>query len=300
MTNRGNTKDNIKKRVNREVRSSSWARQQEHQKRWLSRNRGRVRALKRTYYTRSKTRGPVVVGGGPGLNLSSVEWEPALHIESKEIAVTSDYHIPFVDEEWLRRLVDEANERGITDLAVIGDFWDCDSISIYATNGKKFALADEIIEVNKVLRFLEGQFKRFWFSTGNHEYRWARLHAELNTNMLWKNCELPKGAVTSRNDHMILNGNWRLVHPHNYRQQGGSVAQAIAMKHKMNIVNTHGHFAWGPELDTMSKSYWLMDLGGLFDPKKIEYMQRSSTFPMLNRGFGFIIDGEPELIKEHL
>jgi hypothetical protein len=220
-------------------------------------------------------------------------------IESNNIALTSDYHVPAVDGAWLERLLVESQARKTEDLAIIGDLWDADSLSIYPKyTGESWSFEQEIGAVQKVVDVLAQSFKRIWICQGNHEYRWARIHEELRMAQLWRQIKLPEDTRVSMNDYMLLNGNWRLVHPRNYRQQPGSVANALALKYHMNIANTHGHYAWGPELDKESKSYWIMDLGGFFDPEYIEYMQRSSTYPALTRGFGFLIDNIPEMIKE--
>ena len=274
---------------------------------WLSKEdyRGKNREYSRIFRQTHKRIGQYQIV------LTESHLERPLQIKSNNIAVISDCHIPFIDKFFLEQFRQDSADRSINDLAIVGDFWDCDSLSIYPTYlGEKWSFDQEKIEIQKVLRILLDQFKNVYICQGNHEYRWARLHTALNTDQLWaqvftvKNeadftlLDWPRNLHVTKNDYMLLNETWRLTHPRNYRQVALSVANVLAQKYHKNIANAHGHFAYGPELDQVSKSYWIMDLGGLFNPEAIEYMQRSSTYPALSRGYGFIQDDIPELVKE--
>jgi len=271
---------------------------------WAPHNRDKEVAARERYERRR---------GSLRLVLPREEIEPPLKVESDAIIVASDFHIPFASAEWIGRMIGEAKKRRIRDLAIVGDFWDCDALAIYPKYfGQPFTFEEEIGIVRDVLAYIAQHFDRVFICQGNHEYRWSRIHTQLCVCELWRQVfavdsealfKLFKKVNITANDYIELKSGgerWRLCHPKNYRQNPLSVATALAQKHQCNIANAHGHFAAGPELEKMSKRWWVMDLGGLFNPRAIEYMQRSSTFPQLNRGFAVITGGCPELVKERV
>jgi hypothetical protein len=80
------------------------------------------------------------------------------------------------------------------------------------------------------------------------------------------------------------------VHPKSYSQKAGIASRALCSKYLKNVLNTHGHHV-GWNYDPSGK-FLAVDLGGMFDPEKIEYMNiKTTTHPVWNSGFGMLRNG---------
>jgi hypothetical protein len=92
-------------------------------------------------------------------------------------------------------------------------------------------------------------------------------------------------------DKMHIGDKWLLVHPKSYSQISAAVALRLAEKYHRHVINAHGHFI-ALRYDR-SGQYMGIDLGGLFDTSKIDYMNLSTTtHPFWNCGFGMILNGK--------
>ena len=216
-----------------------------------------------------------------------------LTVKSGAICVAADWHIPFYDAPFAHYMVDVCKEFGVNEMAVPGDFWDCDNYSKFVHLGWRDTFKQEIEEVRTVLEWLLTEFDAVYLCRGNHEKRWIdgnyglmgmeELFALLRVNGNYK--------VTLDDSIRLESGGkkWLLAHPRNFRQTKLSVAGSLASKYHMNVLSAHGH-QWAQGQDT-SGIYDLVDAGGLFDPHALEYLRMTNTYPVVQGGFYIIVDG---------
>lgn len=222
--------------------------------------------------------------------------EPSLKIQSKNILICSDWHLPLVNKNCFNALIKAKDEYKVKDLAVVGDFWDCENYSFFVNYQLQKTFQDEVKFVGETLRFLTKEFKNLWFCCGNHERRWLRWNeGKMTIKQMFNITGVTEGYITTPYDHIILNDSWRLCHSKHYSRTPLSLARKLATIYTMNIINAHGHFTAGPAKDD-SNRFWIIDIGGLFDKEKIEYLRATTTYPQLNNGFALVQDNEPKMV----
>ena len=220
-----------------------------------------------------------------------------LNIESDAIVVCPDWHIPFQDSDFVQKMLNVCEERGIKEIAIPGDLWDCDNYSRFVHLGWRDCFRAEIDNVRAVMLELNEHFDHIYCCRGNHEKRWIDGNlGMMGMRELFALLELePNSYTITLDDSMTLcsgGRSWLLAHPRNFRQTQLSVARDLAAKYRMNICSAHGHqFAQGVD---RSGHYDLLDAGGMFDPHALEYLRQTNCFPAVQGGFYLIIDGKAE------
>ena len=207
-----------------------------------------------------------------------------------DCAITSDWHAPYFSILWLKRLIAVSEKLGIRKLAIVGDLTDFKWLSHYmkldARGGQ--GLKQELRVVASLLQLLLRSYDTVYWSMGNHE---ARMSAVLNQgNILPFLGELiargePGKLITTEHSSMLLNGTWRLEHPKSYSGNAAVVAAKLSSIFLKNVATAHGHHL-GYKHDP-SGEYLGIDLGGMFDTEKQEYLYLggSTVLPAWNAGF---------------
>lgn len=243
--------------------------------------------------------------GGIYSQLLDVARNP-LTIESDNVAITSDYHAPFYDNDLLLHLFDIANEQKTKDLIIAGDLWDCDNYSRFASmaeSGMQISqtFTGETEEVQKLLRRILGAFDRVFICRGNHEKRWIDLNAgKMGMKELFaltRPSNMSEDAWDERvhittDDHinLIQKGQlWLCCHPRNFRITPLSVARDLSAKHLCNVIVAHGH-AFNQGRDRSGK-FRVADGGGLFERTALDYTRETTCHPMTRSGFFILRDG---------
>jgi hypothetical protein len=193
---------------------------------------------------------------------------------------------------------------GIKDLAIGGDFWDCDNFSRFTHITPMSTFKDEQREVKAVLSTLLESFENIYICRGNHEKRWIDMsYGKLDMNELFALVipdEFSKNEFSQRvhitNDaHMMIDcceERWMLCHPRNFRITPLSVVRDLASKYLCNICGAHGHqFSQGRD---RSGNFQVVDGGGIFDKHALEYLREISAYPDVRSGFYLLIDGRCE------
>lgn len=217
-------------------------------------------------------------------------------ITSNNIIVASDFHIPFHNPSLLENMYDVAIDYGVEDVAVPGDFWDCDNFSIFDDNASLgVTFKKEQKHVAGVLEDITNSFKRVYFCKGNHEDRWVKINSgQMDMKDLFATTLITEGYEVTSDDHMILMQNgekWLLCHPKNFRTTPLSVAKDLAAKKLCHIWVGHGHqFAQGWD---RSGRFRVVDGGGIFDPHSLAYHRRTTCHPEMRSGFYLLQDNIP-------
>jgi predicted phosphodiesterase len=226
-------------------------------------------------------------------------------IESDNIAITSDWHLPFVDERLLKRLFEAAEEHDTKEMIIAGDFWDCDNYSRFTClteSGVKISqtFTGEIDEVKKMMSRILNVFDKLYFCRGNHEKRWIDLNAgKMGMKELFalaKPSNLSEDAFNERvkitqDDHinLISHGQlWLCCHPRNFRITPLSVARDLSAKHLCNAIIAHGH-AFNQGRDR-SGVFRVADGGGMFERAALDYTRETTCHPMTRSGFFILKD----------
>lgn len=225
--------------------------------------------------------------------------EKTIRFNAKDIIISSDWHIPFQDKKLVEKLYGIQEEYGIEDFACIGDFFDCSNYSPFVKGcfEQTFSFQDELDAVGDELRRLSNVFKNLYFCTGNHEMRWSKLNfGYVGTDKLFRLLDVePNRYKVTNHDCMVMNKNWLLCHPNNFRQQPLSVARELASKYLMNIVAAHGHYLMHGY--DKSGQFVCLDSGGLFDSERLAYLSRTTCHPSVFSGFFYMLDGKLNIVR---
>ena len=221
-------------------------------------------------------------------------------IELENVAITSDWHVPFTDEPLIQRLFDAAEEHDTRDLIIAGDFWDCDNYSRFTHMTVTASFQEEIEEVKKEIRRLLQHFDRIIICRGNHEKRWCDLNAgKVNMVELFRlaypgdfDAAVDEGKIVITLDdhiHLIHHSQlWLICHPKNFRIVPLSVAQDLAAKNLCNVITAHGHtFRQGRD---RSGQFRIAEGGGMFDRFSLDYLRDTTCHPMTRSGFYILKD----------
>jgi hypothetical protein len=227
-----------------------------------------------------------------------------LDIFTDAIAMTCDFHVPFVDNQLLERLINECEYWDVKHLAIGGDFWDCDNFSRFTHITPMSTFKDEQREVKAVMSTLLNHFDQIYICRGNHEKRWIDMsYGKLDMQELFalvipddmSKKEFDKRVHITNDAHMMIHYNdqkWMLCHPRNFRITPLSVVRDLASKYLCNICGAHGHqFSQGRD---RSGNFQVVDGGGLFDKHALEYLREISAYPDVRAGFYILNDGRCE------
>jgi hypothetical protein len=206
--------------------------------------------------------------------------------------ITCDYHSPYHSELWINRGLAMADKFKIKKHIIIGDLFDFNALKYFTVDdgGPKRDLDEEIAQTDPVIRALD-YFDENILLCGNHERRvgmktdsiiQARHLFGLYGEGVWN-----RKFKYSVYDKLFIGNDWMVVHPRSYSQISTSVARRMAEKYHRNILNAHGHFV-GMAYDRSGK-FLAIDLGGMFDTKKIDYINlQTTTHPNWKNGFGIL------------
>ena len=217
-------------------------------------------------------------------------YDGELHLAADDYMIVCDYHSPYFSVLWHNRMLAVAEKLDVRKIIIIGDLVDCAFASYYYSEHKP-ALADEADENKRLLRSFLDSFEEIILIKGNHEDRLGRLtDAKVTIEILLENWTREAWGTQikySSYDKLFIGDEWMLVHPKSYSQISGNVSKRLAAKFHRHIINTHGHFvAWGYDV---SGEYLSVDLGGMFDLAKIEYVNmKTTTHPLWGNGFGVL------------
>lgn len=219
-------------------------------------------------------------------------------------AITSDWHHPVTDYGLVNTFIDHARDIGATNwLIVAGDWFNVDSLSSFDFKQDDANLVKEIYGSTQTMERLLETFDKVYLSWGNHD---ARVHKALGykvpftTAMRFMFSDLDPALfddriVLSNLDNIIVDsprGPLLVAHPKAYSSVPLTNARKLASKHLMHVFTGHSHHtAIGHDV---SGEFTCGEIGGFFDRKKVAYLQRTTTFPNWQNGYGFMdVDGFP-------
>jgi len=222
-------------------------------------------------------------------------------------AVTADWHHPLADYNLINAFLDHAVSIGATNwLLVAGDWFNVDALSAFDSKDETNAgMERELYASHVTMTRLLQVFDRVYLSWGNHD---ARVHKALGYKVSFKRAmrmmfadldqELMSRIELSNLDHVVIetpNGPYTVCHPKSYNQSPLTTARKLAGKLLTHVITGHSHHtAIGHD---PSGNFVCGEIGGFFDARKTQYLQRTTTFPNWQNGYGFI-DSDGYLIIE--
>ena len=216
-------------------------------------------------------------------------------ITAESLVVTSDWHIPYVDQKLFKKVLNTPAKTGVYNLAITGDLFDADSYSRFTPMAPTCSFKDECDNVKSALEQLLGEYDTLYICRGNHEKRIVDMNfGKFQMKELIGMCipdgmsknEFDKGVKVTNDDHLhavIGERKWLLSHPRNFRIINLSVARDLASRYQCSQIVAHGHqLAQGWD---RSGTFRLIDGGGLFDKNQLAYLRETTCYPETKNGF---------------
>lgn len=231
------------------------------------------------------------------------DWTPQdyskqISIEEDTITVVSDIHVPYHREELTILSILESKQRGCGAYVILGDLFDMHLFSSFGVTDKSTRFQRELRMGAEIVRQAAGEIGKVYWSSGNHEERWIRKN-EYNVGMseLAAMCGLSdlidQGLLfVSDNPSMAGHHNWMLTHPTTYGSTPLVVPGKLADLYEHNVMSAHAHhFGLGT---SPSGKYVVVETGGLFDPRLVQYKQwRVTTHRQWVSGFWILDHSQP-------
>ena len=233
-------------------------------------------------------------------------------VRNTNAMVTADWHVPLYDPAYVNEMIERARALEIRTLVIAGDFFNFDALSAYDPKQESATLTREYNEALAVMRVLAESFDTIYYLWGNHD---ARMHRALGYAMKFRDAmrmvfgalgdEILEKLVFTNLDHIWFEfdqadgevSRWYLCHPANYSRVPLSNARQLAVKYNANVITAHSHHAAIGY--AVNGEYTAAEGGGLFDKDKTAYLQRSTTFPTWQQGYGWFLDGRFTLTTPH-
>jgi len=212
-----------------------------------------------------------------------------LQLRPADRLVICDLHSPYHDEVMMNRALQVADNMGIKECIIAGDLIDNDFIKYYPNPRiEDISTFDKEKEKTQLIFKMLDYFDRNILIKGNHENRVNRAtDGKIQARHLFENIGKEvweQKFMYSTYDKLFIGDEWMIVHPQSYSQISASVAVRLAEKYHRHVLNAHGHF-FAFRYDR-SGEYMAVDLGGMFDPRKFQYInEKTTTHPVWNSGF---------------
>ena len=213
--------------------------------------------------------------------------------------VAGDFHLPFVDWLWIKRLMQIGEQLDIRRLIIIGDFLDAKALNGFLPKDVPVAWETELREAEHSIDCLADWFTEIVYCYGNHESNRviARLEGHLSPERFGRLVSTDPVLRVSQYHYVELytaNGKWRLTHQKPYRKIPLSAAKTIWERRLCHVVTHHQHrtaMGFDP-----SGRFMLIDNGWMADERYMDWMMledRGNAAPI--NGFLAIKGGFPLL-----
>jgi 3',5'-cyclic AMP phosphodiesterase CpdA len=212
--------------------------------------------------------------------------------------VLGDVQLPTTDYNFatLPALIAKKHIKKPRRLIIAGDFYNMDAWSKYKKIIKLPSWEQEKESARNLLTLYAQAFDEMFMISGNHERRLLEtLDGEFDINDVLA-ASLPSGKVKAtvmdRCTVHTSQGKYTVLHGDNYAKKALNNADEWAQKFQSHIISHHEHHA-AIGMDRFDR-YWIINNGGLFDQKKMAYVQlKTNTCANMSQGFTMIKDGYP-------
>lgn len=224
------------------------------------------------------------------------EWE----FEWDDFMVVGDVQLPTTDYDFatLPAVVAKKHLRKPRRLIIAGDLYNMDAWSSYPNVIPTPSWDQEREAARNLLTLYAQVFDEMWMISGNHERRiLEKLEGQYGLNDVLA-ASLPSGKVkaTVLDRCMVKTsqGVYTVCHGDNYSRKALNNADEYAQKFQSHIISHHEHHAaFG--MDRYDR-YFIVNNGGLFDQKKMGYVQlKTNTCANMSNAFTMVKGGFPYL-----
>ena len=214
--------------------------------------------------------------------------------------ITSDWHMPIVDYGLVDRMISDAKRLGIKKLIVAGDWFNFDALSDYFPKQQDAGFPVELQDSNRLMDYLLNWFDEIVLTLANHDIRITKqLGYKLRFDHSMRVCfydidpkRMNKITITNR-DYVLVDtpkGVWRICHTNNYSKTQLAYPSKLAEKYRQHVAAGHRHHH---AIGFSVSGYNVLELGGLFDASRTEYLSRwSNDFPIWQQGYSALIGGK--------
>jgi len=220
-----------------------------------------------------------------------------------DFMVIGDVQLPTTDYEFamLPALIAKMYLKKPRKLIIAGDFYNMDAWSKYKNAILVPSWEQEKESARNLLAIYAQVFDEMWMLSGNHERRLLEhLGGQVDVQDVLS-ASLPGGHVKATVlDRCTVNtsqGKYTVLHGENYSKKSLNNADEWAQKFQTHIISHHEHHA-AIGRDRFDR-YTIINNGGLFDQKKMGYVQlKTNTCANMSQGFTMIRNGYPELFAD--
>lgn len=217
-----------------------------------------------------------------------------------DFMVVGDVQLPTTDYDFatLPALIAKKHLKKPRRLVIAGDLYNMDAWSKYPDVVPLPTWVNEKEAARNLLTLYAQVFEEIWMISGNHERRILEANGgQLDINDLLL-ASLPTGKVRATVlDKCTVNtsqGKYTVLHGDNYSKKSLSNADEWAQKLQSHIISWHEHHA-AMGMDRFDR-YYVVNGGGLFDQKKMSYVQlKTNTCANMSNGFVMVKGGYPYL-----
>lgn len=212
--------------------------------------------------------------------------------------VIGDLHIPQQDDKVIDAVINDGITCQIPNLVINGDFSNSDVFSEFARKQTNASWELEKNECRRVMHKFQCAFENIFFILGNHDARLLR-----KTNYSFKLDDLlrilvndydPNQIIATEYDHILVNDNWLICHPHEYSRIAGSKAKQMGEKYGRNTIVGHSHILSHTINGSNGDCSHYLDGGCALDFDRVEYeVMNTSTFTKWAQGYIKVVNGYP-------
>lgn len=232
------------------------------------------------------------------------DYSQHIMVPDRRIAIASDVHLPYYDEDLMARFLADCAEYGVESIVWLGDLLDHHTWSHWGVTDHSAIYKRELRMVNRLVRLAGSVVKAQYWSSGNHE---DRLFRKTDHQIGMEQLALMAGLGDMLEDNSLIISDhasldavpdthgkptWLLTHPASYSPTPLITPGKLAQRFGMNVAAAHAHH-WGMGVDP-SGQYTCIETGGMFKPEYHRYAQYGVTAHRAwVRGYWFLLDGRP-------
>jgi hypothetical protein len=241
-----------------------------------------------------------------GVKVGLVEKPIYLEIYSmaEPVGVCADLHAPLFDPAWVNDMIDAHSRIGVRKLLILGDFAHMDKLGQHYPKQSNIPYETEYTVNRALMGFLLRHYEEVYMIRGNHDVRIRRrtnykMSFSQSMYALFEDVPGVERLTISNLDHLRVTDysalddtatDWYMCHPPSYSTIPMAHAIKLAGIHNTNIVTAHSHHAAkGFAKDGVTQ---VIEIGGLFDRDRTEYLQESTAYPVWVNGYGAMVDGQ--------
>ena len=234
-------------------------------------------------------------------NKDTVKFYDSDTLPMDDYMISCDDHSPYFSALYENRLLSIAKFFNIKKQIKVGDLVNQDYASHWPKQEgeRRGDLDDDITQSEPLFKALD-YFEKIYLVRGNHEDRPNRItDARIQGKHILKlfGRKIHDKIYYTPYDKVFIGKGWMAVHPKSYSQISASTAVRLAEKYHRHVLNAHGHFS-ALRYDRSGK-YMGIDLGGLFDIRKVPYINlTTTTHPVWNNGFAMLRNEKIWLFNE--